>query len=178
MNYDANAQLVEGGVYDVDDTPKYKLGKTITTDDGKTFAYVKATAALTAGTTYKVGSLAIGTVVQDGADKIKISATTPTIITNVTGADVEGALVKVTDTNSVVKGVFAIEGATDDGSAYIYAPLKGVETTDTVAGVATTTANFCGGAVSSGKAQGTPLVAIASGKYGWVLLQSPDAVSA
>ena len=47
MNYDANAQLVEGGVYDVDDAPKYKLGKTITTDDGKTLL-IKATADLTA----------------------------------------------------------------------------------------------------------------------------------
>ena len=177
MNYDANAQLVEGSLYDVDDAPKYKLGKTITTDDGKTFAYVKATAALTAGTSYKVGSLAIGTVAQDGAGKIKITVTTPTIITTVKGADVEGALVKVTDTNSNVKGVFAIEGASDNGTA-IFAPLACVEATDTLAGVATTTANFCGGAVSSGKAQGTPLVAIASGKYGWVLLQSPDAVSA
>ena len=177
MNYDANAQLVEGSVYDVDDAPKYKLGKTITTDDGKTFAYVKATAALTAGTTYKVGSLAIGTVIQDGEGKIKISATTPTIITNVKGADVEGALIKITDTNSNVV-VAPIESATDDGATYIYGVVKGVKATDTLAGVATTTANFCGGAVSSGKAQGTPMVAIASGKYGWVLLQSPDAVSA
>ena len=177
MNYDANAQLVEGSVYDVDDAPKYKLGKTITTDDGKTFAYVKATAALTAGTTYKVGSLAIGTVVQDGEGKIKISATTPTIITNVKGADVEGALIKITDTDSNVT-VAPIESATDDGATYIYGVVKGVTTTDTLAGVATTTANFCGGAVSSGKAQGTPMVSIASGKYGWVLLQSPDAVSA
>lgn len=176
MNYDANAQLVEGGVYDVDDAPKYKLGKTITTDDGKTFAYVKATAALTAGTTYKVGSLAIGTVIQDGEGKIKISATTPTIITSVKGADVEGALIKITDADSNVV-VAPIESATEDAT-YIYGVVKGVKTTDTLAGVATTTANFCGGGVSSGKAQGTPMVAIASGKYGWVLLQSPDAVSA
>ena len=177
MNYDANAQLMEGSIYDVDDAPKYKLGKTICTDDGKTFAYVKATAALTAGTTYKVGSLAIGTVTQDGEGKIKISATTPTIITNVKGADVEGALIKITDAQSNVV-VAPIESATDDGETYIYGVVKGVKTTDTLAGVATTTANFCGGAVSSGKAQGTPMVAIASGKYGWVLLQSPDAVSA
>lgn len=176
MNYDANAQLVEGSIYDVDDAPKYKLGKTITTDDGKTFAYVKATAALTAGTTYKVGSLAIGTVAQDGAGKIKISATTPTIITTVKGADVEGALVKITDADSNVV-VAPIESAIED-TTYIYGIVKGVKATDTLAGVATTTPNFCGGAVSSGKAQGTPMVAIASGKYGWVLLQSPDAVSA
>lgn len=176
MNYDANAQLVEGSVYDVDDAPKYKLGKTITTDDGKTFAYVKATAALTAGTTYKVGSLAIGTVAQDGEGKVKISATTPTIITNVKGADVEGALIKITDTDSNVV-VAPIESATED-TTYIYGVVKGVKATDTLAGVATTTPNFCGGGVSSGKAQGTPMVSIASGKYGWVLLQSPDAVSA
>lgn len=176
MNYDANAQLVEGSVYDVDNAPKYKLGKTITTDDGKTFAYVKATADLAAGTTYKVGSLAIGTVVQDGEGKIKISATTPTIITNVKGADVEGALIKITDAESNVV-VAPIESASEDDT-YIYGVVKGVKATDTLAGVATTTANFCGGAVSSGKAQGTPMVAIASGKYGWVLLQSPDAVSA
>lgn len=176
MNYDTNAQLVEGSLYDVDDAPKYKLGKTITTDDGKTFAYVKATDALTAGTTYKVGSLAIGTVQQDGEGKVKISATTPTIITSVKGADVEGALIKITDTNSNVI-VAPIESASEDAT-YIYGVVKGVKATDTLAGVATTTANFCGGGVSSGKAQGTPLTAIASGKYGWVLLQSPDAVSA
>lgn len=176
MNYDINS-LVEGSLYDVDTAPKYKLGKTVTTDDGKTFAYVKATANLTAGTAYKVGSLAIGTVAQDGAGKIKITATTPTIITSTKGADVEGALVKVTDSDSNVKGVFAIEGASDNGIA-IFAPLACVETTDTIAGVASNTPAFCGGAVSSGKAQGTPMVAIASGKYGWVLLQSPDAVSA
>ena len=78
--------------------------------------------------------------------------------------------------NNVI--VAPIESATDDGSTYIYGIVNGVKTTDTIAGVATTTPNFCGGAVSSGKAQGTPMVAIASGKYGWVLLQSPDAVSA
>ena len=34
MNYDINS-LVEGSLYDVDTAPKYKLGKTVTTDDGK-----------------------------------------------------------------------------------------------------------------------------------------------
>lgn len=176
MSYDINS-LVDGNLYVVDDAPKYKLGKLVHTDDGKTYAYVKATAALVAGTTYKVGSLAIGTVAQDGADTIKISATTPTIITTVSADDVNGALVKVTDTNSAVKGVFEINNAYSDGT-YIRAKIKGVVATDTIAGVNTTSPNFCGGAVSSGKAQGTPFTAIASGKYGWVLLQSPDAVSA
>lgn len=176
MNYDINS-LVEGSLYDVDTAPKYKLGKIVNTDDGKSFAYVKATANLTAGSGYKVGSLAIGTVAQAGAGKITITATTPTIITTTKGADVEGALVKVTDTNSNVKGVFAIEGASDNGTA-IFAPLACVEATDTIAGVASNTPAFAGGAVTDGKVQGTPLTNIASGKYGWVLLQNPLAVSA
>ena len=177
MNYDANGQLLDGNFYDVDDAPKHKLGKTVSTDDGKVFAYVKATANLTAGTAYKVGSLAIGTVAQDGAGKITVTATVPTIITNVKGEDVNGALVKVTDKDSVVKGVFAIEGAYDNGTA-IFANLAGVETTDTIAGVASNTPAFAGGSPTSGKAQGTPLTDIASGKYGWVLMQDPLAVSA
>lgn len=176
MNYDANGQLVEGSFYDVDDAPKYKLGKLVVTDDGKTFAYIKATANLTAGTSYKVGSLAIGTIAQDGADHAQITVTTPTIITNVEGADVEGALVKITDAESNVK-VVAIEAASDNGTK-IFARIPGVKATDTLAGVASNTPAFAGGAVSSGKTQGTPFVAIASGKYGWVLLQNPDAVSA
>ena len=177
MNYNDNGQLVEGSFYDVDTAPKYKLGKTVCTDDGKTFAYVKATANLTAGTSYKVGSLAIGTVQQNGAGQAKISATTPTIITNVSAADVEGALIKVTDTNSNVS-VYPIESATDDGASYIYATIPAVKATDTLAGVASNTPAFAGGAVTEGKSQGTPLVAIASGKYGWVLIQDPLAVSA
>lgn len=176
MNYDANGQLVDGSFYDVDDAPKYKLGKTVCTDDGKTFAYVKATAALTAGTSYKVGSLAIGTIAQDGDGKAQITATTPTIITSVKGADVEGALVSITDADSNVK-VVAIESASDNGTK-IFARIPGVKSTDTLAGVASNTPAFAGGAVSSGKTQGTPLTAIASGKYGWVLLQNPNAVSA
>ena len=176
MNYDSNL-LVEGSIYDVDDAPKYKLGKTVTTDDGKTFAYVKATAALTAGTAYKVASLTLTTVAQNGADSITITATSPTIITNTKGDDVNGALVKVVDTNSNLKGIYAIEGASDNGTA-IFAPLKGVVASDTITGINSNTPAFCGGATSSGKAQGTPLVAIASGKYGWVLLLNPDAVSA
>lgn len=177
MNYNDNGQLVEGNFYDVDTAPKYKLGKVVSTDDGKTFAYVKATADLTAGTTYKVASLAIGTVIANGAGKARISATTPTIITNVDGADVEGALISVTDANSNVN-VYPIETATDDGTTYIYANIPAVKATDTLAGVASNTPAFAGGAVSSGKLQGTPLTAIASGKYGWVLLQDPLAVSA
>lgn len=177
MNYNDNGQLVEGNFYDVDTAPKYKLGKVVSTDDGKTFAYVKATANLTAGTTYKVASLAIGTVAANGAGKARISATTPTIITNVVAADVEGALISVTDTNSNVK-VYPIEAATDDGATYIYANIPAVKSTDTLAGVASNTPAFAGGAVSAGKLQGTPLTAIASGKYGWVLLQDPLAVSA
>lgn len=177
MNYETNGQLVEGSIYDVDTTPKYKLGKTISTDDGKTFAYVKATANLAAGTAYKVAGLKIGTVAQDGAGKIKISVTTPTILTTVAPEDVLGALVKVTDSNSAVKGVYAIESASADAT-YIYAPIKAVEATDTIAGVNCETPAFCGGTVASGKSQGTPLTAIASGKYGWVMLVNPIAASA
>lgn len=178
MNYDANGQLVDGGFHAVDDAPKYKLGKLVSTDDGKTFAYVKAGADLVAGTTYKVGSINVATAAYENG-QVKITATAPTIITNVKGADVEGALIKVTDSESNVKGVFAIEAASDNGTA-IFARLGGVEiaATDTFAGIASNTPAIAGGAVSSGKTQGTPLAAIATGKYGWVLLQNPDAVSA
>lgn len=175
MNYDANGQLVEGGFHNVDDAPKYKLGKTVCTDDGKTFAYIKASANLTAGTGYKVGSANVTSAEYDAATgSVKVTGTAPTIITTIKGADIEGALVNVAG-----KGVYAIKSASDNGTA-IFATLDGIEiaSTDTFSGVVSNTPAIAGGSVTSGKAQGTPLVDIASGKYGWVLMQDPLAVSA
>lgn len=168
--------LVDGSLYDVDDAPKNALGRTVTTDDGKTFVYVKATANITAGTAYKVAPISIVTATA-GAGIITISATAPTIKTTIQAKDIAGALVKVTDTNSAVKGVFGISQAYDSGDNII-ATVDGVVATDTIAGVNSNNPAVCGGTVSAGKTQGTPLTTIASGKYGWVMLQNPIAASA
>lgn len=177
--YDVNGKLVDGSLYDVDDAPKNPLGFTTTTDDGKTFAYVKATAALTAGTSYKVAPITIGTASVTGVGKISVTATTPTILTTVTPADLAGALVKVTTSGSAVRGVFGLKNLALGASSNIVADCDGVlAATDTVAGIADNTPAVCGGAVESGKTQGTPLTSIASGKYGWVMLQNPIAASA
>lgn len=176
---DAIGTLVDGSMYDVDDAPRFPLGRTVTTDDGKTFVYVKATAALAAGTAYKVAPITISTASATAKGKISITATTPTILTTVTPADIAGALVKVTDTNSNVLGVFGIKNAALGASSNIVADCDGVgASTDTLAGIADNTPAVCGGSPASGKTQGTPLTAIASGKYGWVMLQNPIAASA
>lgn len=172
---DAYGTLVDGNMYDVDDAPRFPLGRTITTDDGKTFVYVKATADLTAGTTYKLAPITISTATA-GNGKITISATAPTIKTIVSDVDIAGALVKVTDTDSNVKGVFGIKNAAISGDN-IVADVDGVVATDTIAGINSKTPCVCGGGVESGKTQGTPFVAIASGKYGWVMAQNSIAAS-
>lgn len=173
---DAIGTLVDGSVYDIDSAPRFPLGRTITTDDGKTFVYVKATANLVAGTAYKLAPISIATATA-GAGKITISATTPTINTVVTPVDIAGALVKVTDSGSNVKGVFGIKNAAQSSTS-IVADVPGVVATDTIAGINSNTPAVCGGAVESGKTQGTPLTAIASGKYGWVMALNAIAASA
>ena len=173
---DVNGVLVDGSVYEVDTAPRFPLGRTITTDDGKTFVYAKAVAALTAGTAYKLAPISIATATA-GAGKITISATTPTINTYVGPADIEGALIKVTDSGSNVKGVFGIKGAYSS-STNIIAECEAVEATDTIAGVNSHTPAVCGGSPTSGKTQGTPLTAIASGSYGWIMVQDAIAASA
>ena len=176
---DAIGTLVDGNPYEVDDAPRHPLGRTIATDDGKTFVYVKATAALTAGTAYKVAPITIGTASVTGVGKISITATTPTILTAVAPEDVAGALVKVTTSGSAVRGVFGIKNAALGASSNIVADCDGVlASTDTLTGIADNTPAVCGGSPTSGKTQGTPLTAIASGKYGWVMLQNPIAASA
>lgn len=173
---DTYGRLVDGSVYDVDDAPRFPLGRTITTDDGKTFVYAKAVAALAAGTAYKLAPITITTATAS-AGKVTISATTPTINTYVTPVDLAGALIKVTDTNSAVKGVFGIKNAAQS-STNIVADCDKVVATDTIAGINSRTPAVCGGAVEAGKSQGTPLTAIASGKYGWILVQDAIAASA
>lgn len=176
---DAYGTLVDGDIYQVDDTPRFPLGRTISTDDGKSFAYVKATAALTAGTAYKVAPITIGTASVTGVGKISVSATTPTIITTVAPVDLEGALVKITTSGSAVRGVFGLKNVARGAGSTITADCEGVlAATDTAAGIADNVPAVCGGSVSAGKTQGTPFTAIASGKYGWVMLQNPISASA
>jgi hypothetical protein len=82
-------------------------------------------------------------------------------------------LVKITRSATVL-GLFPITGAVYDGSAYVvYCPE--VQTGDTVAFGAGANIVTAGGTASTkaGAINATPIVAIASGKYGFVAPNAP-----
>lgn len=168
-NLEMNGVIVDSNLYTVDDAPKYALGTEFKGVDGGTYRYVKTSAALAAGTSYATaGFTAMTATATDGG--ATVTATTPS--TTVSG-DLVGQLVKLTDTNSAVKGVFPIVEDIYDGTNHKVKIPEAVST-DTIALVQTGT-GFAGGSASSsaGAINGTPLTAIASGKYGFVRLGQP-----
>ena len=160
MNYDTKGELIDGDIYRVDTTPKYPLGKTVLTSNGRVARYVKATAALTAGTSYALtGTSAIASLsaVDGGAT---IGAATPST-TNYD--DLVGELIKVTRSASVI-GVYPIRAAV---SGKITVPE--VKSGDTLALVAYARTHAGGTASKAGAEQAAPVAPIASGSYGWVI---------
>lgn len=160
MNYDTKGELIDGDIYRVDTTPKYPLGKTVLTSNGRVARYVKAAAALTAGTSYALsGTSAIAslTAVDGGAT---IGAATPAT-TNYD--DLVGELIKVTRSGSVI-GVYPIRAAV---AGKINVPE--VKSGDTLALVAYARTHAGGTASKAGAEQGAPVSDIASGSYGWVI---------
>ena len=167
MNYDTKGELIDGDIYRVDETPKYPLGKTVLTSNGRVARYVKATAALTAGTSYALsGTSAIAslTAVDGGAT---IGAATPAT-TNYD--DLVGEFIKITR-NSAVIGVYPIRAAV---AGKITVPE--VKSGDTLALVAYARTHAGGTASAAGAEQATPVAPIASGSYGWVI-EMPSVVA-
>lgn len=148
--------LVDGSVYDVDDAPKYPLGKIFEDTTGRTYEYVKATAALTAGTAVAAaGYTAVaGLTATDGG--ATFSGSTPA---NATAKDLIGQLVKVTRSGSVI-GVFPVV----DGEG-THLTIPEVKAGDTIALVA-----YAGGLAGGTGTDVIPMTSIASGKYGFVLV--------
>jgi hypothetical protein len=171
-----NNVLVDGPVTQVDDAPRYPLGYKVTDKNGKEYVYVKATAALTAGTAVATAGRSALTVTSSSAFNggFKASASTPTLATTgFDGNELVGTLVKITRSATVL-GLFPITGAVYDGSAYVvYCPE--VQTGDTVAFGAGANIVTAGGTASTkaGAINATPIVAIASGKYGFVAPNAP-----
>lgn len=170
-NYDKNI-LVEGELNQVDDAPRYPLGTIVHDNLGREYVYVKATAALTAGTAVAGVARSALTVTASSAFKggFKASASTPTLATTgFDGNELIGTLVKITR-NSNVLGLFPITGAEYNGSAYVvYCPE--VEVGDTVAFGAGSPVVTAGGSASTkgGATVCVPIASMASGKYGFVM---------
>lgn len=174
-NFDQNV-LVEGGLTQVDDAPRYPLGFKVTDKNGKEYVYVKATAALTAGTAYATAGRTALTVVSSSAFKggFKASASTPTLMTTgFDGNELVGTLVKITRSSAVV-GLFPITGAEYNGTNYTVTCPE-VEAGDTVAFGDGANIAAAGGTASTkaGAINAVPVVAIASGKFGFVAPAAP-----
>lgn len=165
--------LVEGPLTQVDDTPRYPLGFKVVDENGKEYVYVKATAALTAGTAVAGVARSALTVTSSSAfdGGFKASASTPALATTTfNGNELKGTLVKITRSSAVV-GLFPITDAVYDSanSNYVvYCPE--VKAGDTVAFGAGQPVVTAGGSASAkgGATNAMPITAIASGKYGFV----------
>lgn len=149
--------LVEGSVYDVDDAPKYPLGKVFEDTMGRTYEYVKATAALTAGTAVAAaGYTALSNLTaKDGG--ATVAGSTPA---GASAHDLVGQLIKVTRGGNVL-GVFPVVDA--EGTSTLIIPE--VKAGDTLALVA-----YAGGLAGGSGSDVVPMASIASGKYGFVLV--------
>lgn len=164
--------LAEGELNQVDDTPRYPLGTRVLDHMGREYVYVKATAALTAGTTVAGVARSNITVTSGSAfdGGFKASAATPALATTgFDGNELVGTLVKITRSSAVV-GLFPITGAEYDGTAYVIRCPE-VKTGDTVAFGAGAPVVTAGGTASTkaGATNADPISNIASGKYGFVL---------
>lgn len=148
--------LVDGGVGEVDTTPKYALGKEFEDTFGRKYRYIKATAALTAGTAVaEAGYTAIAglTAVDGGA---KFTGATPST-TN--GKDLVGQFIKVTRSGSVL-GIFPVLDG--EGKNLTIPEVKAGDTLDLVA--------YAHGLAGGSGTALVPMAAIASGSYGFVLV--------
>lgn len=173
-NIDKNI-LVEGGLTQVDDAPRYPLGTRVHDKEGKEYVYVKATAGLTAGTAVAgVARTALTVTASSAFDGgFKASAATPALTTTgFDGNELVGTLVKITRDGKVI-GLFPITGAEYNGSAYVVSCPE-VKTGDTVAFGAGAAVVTAGGTASTkaGAENVVPLTAIASGKFGFGLAQT------
>lgn len=163
--------LVDGPLTQVDDTARYPLGFTVTDENGKEYVYVKATAALTAGTAVAGVARSALTVTSSSAfdGGFLASASTPSLATTTfNGNELKGTLVKITRSSTVI-GLFPITDAVYTGSAYkVFCPE--VKAGDTVAFGAGQPVVTAGGTASAkgGATNAMPITAIASGKYGFV----------
>ena len=158
--------LVEGGLYNVDTAPRYPLGFEVEDDNGKKYRYIKATAALTAGTSYGLaGFTAMTATAADGG--AAVSTTTPN---SAVSGDLVGQIVKVTRSSSVIGAYPITEDIWTSGTAHTV-KIPEVKSGDTLALVGTNV-GLCGGSASStaGDTNGIPMAPIASGSYGFVLL--------
>lgn len=167
-NLEMNGVIVDSNLYTVDDAPKYALGTEFKGIDGNTYRYIKSSAALTAGTAYATaGYTAFTATATDGG--ATVTATTPS---SAVSGDLVGELVRITRDGSVI-GVFPITEDIYNGTNHIV-KIAEAKAGDTLAHVYTGT-GFAGGSASSsaGAINGTPLTAIASGKYGFVLVGQP-----
>ena len=173
--------LVEGPLTQVDTTPRYPLGYKVVDKNGKEYVYVKASANLVAGTAVATAGRSALTVVSSSAFNggFKASASTPALATTgFDGNELVGTLVKITDADSNVKGLFPITGAEYDGTNYVVSCPE-VEEGDTVAFGAGANIISAGGSASTsaGAVNATPIVAIASGSFGFVAPNSPVVAS-
>lgn len=163
--------LVDGPITQVDDAPRYPLGYKVTDKNGREYIYVKATAALTAGTAVAGVARTALTVTASSAFKggFKASASTPTLATTgFDGNELVGTLVKITRGSDVL-GLFPITGAEYNGSAYVVSCPE-VEEGDTVAFGAGAPVVTAGGTASTkgGATNCMPLTDVANGKYAFV----------
>ena len=169
--------LVNDPITQVDDAPRYPLGYKVTDKNGKEYVYVKASANLAAGTAVATAGRSALTVTSSSAFNggFKASASTPALATTgFNGNELVGTLVKVTDSDSAVKGLFPITGAEYNGTAYVVSCPE-VEEGDTVAFGDGANIVSAGGTASTkaGAINATPIVAIASGKFGFVAPNAP-----
>ena len=172
--------LVDGPLTQVDDTPRYPLGYKVTDKDGREYTYVKATAALTAGTAVAGVARSSLTVTASSAFEggFLASAYAPSqSIASFNGNELKGILVKITRGGSVL-GLFPITDATYNGTAYVVSCPE-VKAGDTVAFGAGAPVVAAGGTASTkaGATNCIPLVAMASGKYGFVATTTVVAAS-
>lgn len=166
-----NNVLIDGPITQVDDAPRYPLGYKVTDKNGREYTYVKATAALTAGTAVLGVARSALTVTASSAFEggFKASASTPTLATTgFDGNELVGTLVKITRSNTVL-GLFPITGAEYNGTAYVISCPE-VKAGDTVAFGAGAPVVTAGGTASAkgGATNCIPLTAVASGKYAFV----------
>lgn len=171
-----NNVLVDGPLTQVDDTPRYPLGYKVTDKNGREYVYVKATGNLTAGTSAATASRSALTVTASSAFNggFLASAATPSLATTgFDGNELSGTSVKITRSATVL-GLFPITGAEYNGTAYVISCPE-VEVGDTVAFGDGANIVAAGGAASTkiGAINVTPVVAIASGKFGFVAPHSP-----
>lgn len=160
MKYESNGQLLDARIADVDAKARFPLGKRVIADNGLVFRYLKASAALTAGTAYAVAPVSVSTATAPADNTIAITATTPAIA-GVVAEDLVGVPVVAAG-----KVLFITSASKNAAGTTITATVPGVKKSDTVA-TATAAYALIGGTAASGVKQCVPVAALKSGEYGW-----------